>query len=162
MVFADRRRFEFSWDVGALAAAFGVTRDDVREYLTDGRRASFMIERRLKTLLGWSLAPSEGAAFDLRDRQGGLWEVRSITSSGVYFTPSNQVGSGRRYDEAAYMRKLGNLRGFILTDIVDFPIVRCFRVDVEIVRGWQTAGKLGANARVSRSRFLTDLAKDVT
>ncbi|MCC7282762.1 MAG: hypothetical protein IT556_10290 [Acetobacteraceae bacterium] len=162
MALNDRRRFEFVWDAGALAAAFGVTREDVREYLTDGRRASFMVERRLKALLGWQLAPSEGAAFDLRDRQGGLWEVRSITESGVYFTPSNQVGSGRSFDKAAYMRKLGALSGFILTDIVDFPTVRCFRIDVDMVLRWQKAGRLGTSARVSRTRFLTDLAKDVS
>lgn len=161
MAATDRRRFDFTWDVGALAAAFGVVREDVREYLTDGRRASFMIERRLKVILGWSLAGSEGAAYDLRDRQGGLWEVRSITSSGVYFNPSNQIGSGRSFDKRAYMKKLGMLKGFILTDIVDFPFVRCFKIEIDTVLAWQDSGKLGANARVSRSKFLNQLAVDI-
>ncbi len=161
MAAIDQRRFGFAWDVGALAAAFGVTREDVREYLTDGRRASFMIERRLKVLLGWSLAPSEGAAYDLRDRQGGLWEVRSVTQAGVYFAPSNQVGSGRKFEKNAYLKKLGTLKGFILTDIVDFPRVQCFRIDVDTVLAWQNSGRLGANARVTRTKFLNELAVDV-
>jgi hypothetical protein len=37
-----------TWDEQELARAFKVTVADVREYLTDGRRVSFIIERRLK------------------------------------------------------------------------------------------------------------------
>ena len=55
-------RFTMTWDEQELARAFKVTVADVREYLTDGRRVSFIIERRLKwENPGWSLAPSEGA-----------------------------------------------------------------------------------------------------
>ena len=41
-------RFTMTWDEQELARAFKVTVADVREYLTDGRRVSFIIERRLK------------------------------------------------------------------------------------------------------------------
>ncbi len=81
-----QRRFKMTWDENELARAFKVTVEDIREYLTDGRRVSFIIERRLKwENHGWTLAPSEGAGYDLRDPEGGLWEVRSITMGGVYF-----------------------------------------------------------------------------
>ena len=82
---------------GGTGSGFQVTVDDIKEYFTDGRRVSFIIERRLKwDHPGWTLALSEGAGYDLRDPDGGLWEVRSITRGGVYFNPSAQVGSGRK------------------------------------------------------------------
>jgi hypothetical protein len=144
-----------SWDENELARAFKVQPADIREYLTDGRRVSFIIERRLKwDNPGWTLAPSEGAGYDLRDPQGGLWEVRSITRSGVYFNPSNQVGSGRRFAEEGFQTKLKALKGFILSDIVNFPDVEMFVVPIEFVLRWHAARRLGANAKVSRAVFL--------
>jgi len=88
----------------------------------------------------------------------GCGEVRSITAGGVYFNPSNQVGSGRKFAEEGFQAKLKNLKGFILSDIVHFPVVEVFVVPIEFVLEWHKARKLGANARVSRSVFLSRLA----
>lgn len=154
-----QRRFQLRWDEEELARAFKITTQDVREYLTDGRRVSFIIERRLKwENLGWELAPSEGAGYDLLDPHGGMWEVRSITRGGVYFNPSNQVGSGRAFNEVGFQEKLAGVEGFILSDIVGFPVVDVFVVPVANVLRWYRTGALGANARVSRAKFLRRLA----
>jgi hypothetical protein len=150
------------WDEHELAAAFKVSTDDIREYLTDGRRVSFIIERRLKwENPGWELAPSEGAGYDLLDPDGNRWEVRSITRQGVYFNPSNQVGSGRVFNEDGFIAKLEGIKGFILSDIVGFPVVDVFVVPVENVIRWYRAGRLGSNAKVSRVRFLSELQRDI-
>jgi len=142
--------------------AFKVSVEDVREYLTDGRRVSFMIERRLaREHPGWQLAPSEGAGYDLLDPAGGKWEVRSVTKSGVYFNPSNQVGSGRIFSEQGFQEKLNEIKGFILSDIVEFPTVYVYVVPVENVLRWHRQYLLGANAKVSRKKFLIDLAPDI-
>lgn len=155
-------RFQLRWDAEELAQAFKVTTDDIREYLTDGRRVSFIIERRLKwENPGWQLAPSEGAGYDLLDPDGGKWEVRSITAQGVYFTPSNQVGSGRMFNEDGFQAKLTGIKGFILSDIVGFPVVDVYVVPVENVLRWHRSRALGANAKVSRDKFLRALARDV-
>ena len=155
-------RFQLRWDEEELARAFKVTPDDVREYLTDGRRVSFIIERRLKwENPGWSLAPSEGAGYDLLDPEGGKWEVRSITGGGVYFNPSNQVGSGRKFNEDGFQLKMSGIKGFILSDIVGFPVVDVFVVPVENVLRWHRGQALGSNAKVSRDKFLKLLAKDI-
>lgn len=157
------KRFQLNWDLEKLAEAFGVTTDDIREYLTDGRRVSFIIERRLKwDNPHWSLAPSEGAGYDLCDPDGGLWEVRSITSKGVYFNPSFQVGSGRRFEEIGFQNKLNGIKGFILSDIVGFPLVDVFVVPVENVKRWHSEKLLGANAKVSRKKFLEQLAPNIS
>lgn len=156
------RRFQLRWDEEELARAFKVTTKDVREYLTDGRRVSFIIERRLMwENQGWKLAPSEGAGYDLLDPDGGMWEVRSITRQGVYFNPSNQVGSGRLFNEEGFQAKLSGIKGFILSDIVGFPIVDVFVVPVENVLRWHRDRALGANAKVSRAKFMDVLSRDI-
>ena len=157
-----RNRFQLIWDEQELARAFRVSVADVREYLTDGRRVSFMIERRLANEHpGWNLAKSEGAGHDLIDPQNGKWEVRSITKSGVYFTPSYQVGSGRSFDEAGFVDKLNSIKGYILSDITVFPAVEVYVVPVANVVRWHDQFRLGMNARVTRRKFLSELAPDI-
>lgn len=157
-----RSRFSFEWDVNALAKAFNVNDEDVSAYLTDGRRASFMIERRLvNENRGWKLAQSEGAGYDLADPHGHFWEVRSITKGGVYFTPSNQVGKGRHFDENRFLEKLNSIEGFILSDLVVFPKVEFYKVPKDVVKSWYRAGKIGKNAKVTRSKFILELASDI-
>jgi len=157
-----KNRFQMHWDEQELASAFKVSTADIREYLTDGRRVSFIIERRLKwENPGWELAPSEGAGYDLLDPDGNMWEVRSITRQGVYFNPSNQVGSGRVFNEDGFIAKLTGIKGFILSDIVGFPVVDVFVVPVDNVLRWHRGRALGANAKVSRDKFLRILAKDI-
>lgn len=156
------KRFQLRWDEEELARAFKVTVADVRDYLTDGRRVSFIIERRLMwENSGWKLAQSEGAGYDLIDPNGGLWEVRSITRQGVYFNPSNQVGSGRLFNEDGFQNKLRSITGFILSDIVGFPVVDVFVVPVDNVLRWHRGQALGSNAKVSRDKFLRVLARDI-
>lgn len=156
------KRFQLRWDEEELARAFKVTSKDIREYLTDGRRVSFIIERRLMwENEGWKLAPSEGAGYDLLAPDGGMWEVRSITRQGVYFNPSNQVGSGRAFNEDGFQSKLSGIKGFILSDIVGFPIVDVFVVPVENVLRWHRNRLLGSNAKISRDKFLKILSQDI-
>lgn len=157
-----KNKFSLSWDENELAAALKVSTDDIREYLTDGRRVSFIIERRLKwEHLGWNLAPSEGAGYDLLDPSGGKWEVRSITNRGIYFNPSSQVGSRRKFEEQGFLDKLSGIKGYILSDIVNFPNVDIYVVPVANVIRWHSAGNLGANAKVSRVKFLRELMPDI-
>lgn len=157
-----QKTFKMIWDEEKLASAFRVEVEDVREYFTDGRRVSFIIERRLKwDHPGWQLAPSEGAGYDLKDPDGGLWEVRSVTKGGVYFNPSNQVGAGRKFNEDGFQAKLAGIKGFILADIEKFPSVDVYMVPVHNVLRWHSKGLLGANAKISRTKFLNTFVKDI-
>ena len=146
-----QNKFKLTWDEAELAQAFRIAQEDVREYLTDGRRVSFIIERRLANEhANWRLAPSEGKGYDLLDPNNDKWEVRSITNSGVYFTPSNQVGSGRSFNEPEFQEKLREIKGFILTDIAPFPDVNVYVVPVANVVRWYRLGLLGSSASISR------------
>jgi hypothetical protein len=157
-----KNKFSMSWDENALAAAFGVSTEDIKEYLTDGRRVSFIIERRLKSEhAGWKLAPSEGAGYDLIDPKGGKWEVRAVSKGGTYFNPSSQVGKGRKFDEHGFQKKLDGIKGYILSDIVNFPNVDVYVVPVENIRRWHAAGLLGKSTKVRRAKFLNLLVPDI-
>lgn len=156
------KEFVLDFDCDKLAEAFGVKPNDVAEFMTDGRRASFIIERRLMWgHPGWELAPTEGAGYDLKAPDGSLWEVRSITRGGVYFNPSAQVGIGRKFEEGGFRAKCAAIRGFILSDITKFPNIPVYVVPVENVIRWFDSRLLGSNAKVSRAAFFSKLHKDI-
>lgn len=143
------------WHLDEIAQALRITREDVRLYFTDGRRVSFVLERRLaREVLHGTLAPSEGAGFDLLDASGGKWEVRSITKGGIYFCPSYMVGSGRSFDEPGFLAKMQDIKGYIVSDVENFPDVQFWIVPVEVVRAWWRNNKLGAGTKISREKAL--------
>ena len=144
-----------TWDPNALAGALCVLIEDVREYCTDGRRFSFIVERRIaRDILHGSLAPSEGASFDVVDPQGRKWEVRSITKSGVYFCPSYMVGSSRSFEERGSLQKLDEIEGYVLADLTCFPGIPFWYVTAATVLRWWNEGRLGTTTKISQRRAL--------
>lgn len=148
------------WKLTEIASALKVTPEDVQLYFTDGRRVSFILERRLaREVLHGTLAPSEGAGYDLLDPDGGKWEVRSITRGGIYFCPSYMVGSGRSFNEPGFLEKMKDIRGYILSDVECFPEVPFWIVQVDVVRDWWQRGQLGAGTKISREKSLRLLSE---
>jgi hypothetical protein len=144
-----------SWNITEIARALKITESDVKNYFTDGRRVSFILERRLAyEVLKGRLAPSEGAGYDLIDSNGGKWEVRSITRGGIYFSPSYMVGSGRSFEEKGFLAKLKEVKGFILSDVESFPDVPFWIICSDQVRKWWETGQLGTTTKVSREKML--------
>lgn len=147
---------KLSWNINELASALRISADDVREYFTDGRRISFVTERRIAhEIIKGTLAKSEGAAYDLIDPEGRKWEVRSISKSSVYFSPSYMVGSGRSFDEKGFLDKLDEIEGYILCDIESFLDVPFWVISKETVRAWYDKGKLGSITKISREKALS-------
>ncbi|MBI4669790.1 MAG: hypothetical protein HY747_11545 [Elusimicrobia bacterium] len=150
-----------SWSVEDIACALKIKVEDVREYFTDGRRISFILERRImREVLKGKLAPGEGASFDLYDGRGRKWEVRSISRGGVYFCPSYMVGSGRSFNSKGFLEKLAEIEGYVLCDIESFPDVPYWIVPVEQVRQWWRLKVLGTATKISRVKVLFLLKKD--
>lgn len=144
-----------TWDLNAIAAALKIQPEDVREYFTDGRRVSFILERRIaREVLKGQLAASEGADHDLTDANGDKWEVRSITRGGIYFCPSYMVGSGRSFEPTGFLAKLDGIKGYILADVETFPDVPIYVVSAVEVRTWWQAQQLGSTTKVSRAKAL--------
>ena len=153
------------WDTVQIAEALRIDEGSVREYFTDGRRVAFLIERRLRTDMDYKMTPSEGAAFDLIDPQGGKWEVRSITrASGVRFCPSSMVGTQREFDETKFLEKLDEVSGYILADIQQFPKIPYWRIPVNYVRQWWNTKQLRSRSEVNRNeclRLIRDLPESL-
>jgi hypothetical protein len=144
------------WNISELSVALKISPEYVKEHFTEGRRISFMTERRIaREVLRGSLAKSEGAAYDLLDPQGRKWEVRSISKSGVYFCPSYMVGSGREFNENGFLEKLEEIEGYILCDIENFPNVLFWIIAGETVREWYDNNDLGAGTKISRDKALS-------
>ena len=109
---------QFEWNIQEVSDALKISVDDVMAYFTDGRRVSFLLERRIAyEVLHGILAPSEGAGYDVIDAQGRKWEVRSVSRGGIYFCPSYMVGSGRSFDEAGFLSKMDEIASYVVSDI---------------------------------------------
>lgn len=145
------------WDLTELAAAMHLAKDEVLTYFRDGRRISFILERRIRDAYpSWKLAPSEGSGFDLIDDKGGCWEARSV-SSGIYFCPSYMVGSGRSFEEKGFLAKLDAIDGYVCSDIMKFPQVPVYMVPSSLVLELYRKGQLGAGTRISSPRFYSTI-----
>jgi hypothetical protein len=141
-----------TWNINKIANALKIGESDVREYFTDGRRVSFILERRLAyEVVKGKLAPSEGAGYDLLDSQGRKWEVRSVTKGGIYFCPSYMVGSGRSFNEPGFLAKLKEIEGYIVSDVESFPNVPFWILPKTTVECWWLGGKLGTSTKISRT-----------
>jgi hypothetical protein len=141
----------FDWDLQALSAAMSIPPNDVEAYFRDGRRVSFLLERRIRdSFPGWKLAPSEGAGFDLLS-----------VSKNIYFCPSYMVGSGRKFAEDGFFAKLDAIGGYICSDITTFPKVPVYVIPSDLIRRLYLAGKLGGTTAISRDRFYSVIVPEL-
>jgi len=144
-----------TWNTTEIADALKIEESDVREYFTDGRRVSFILERRLAyEVVKGTLAASEGAGYDLLDPQGRKWEVRSITRGGIYFCPSYMVGSGRSFNERGFLKKLQEIEGYIISDVESFPEIPFWILPKTAVEKWWKEGELGTSTKISHEAAL--------
>lgn len=144
-----------NWDINNLSNALKISPADVKAYFSDGRRVSFILERRIAyEVINGSLANNEGAGYDIVDSNGDKWEVRSISKGGVYFCPSYMVGSGRQFEENGFLTKLSKIRGYILADIQSFPDIPFWIVPAEQVKEWWNNNKLGNGTKIQRHKAL--------
>jgi len=144
-----------NWNLAALSAALQISEDAAQKYFTDGRRISFLLERRLATeVFRGHIASSEKAGYDLIDEHGNKFEVRSITRTGVYFSPSYMVGFGRRFDKQGLLKKLNSVHGYVLCDISKFPKIPCWSITSGDIQELYNKDKLGKRCKLSRKAAL--------
>lgn len=144
---------KLEWDLKKLSSELHLSEADTLQYFRDGRRCSFIVERRIaKEILGGSLSPSEGASFDVYDASGFKWEVRSLTAQGIYFCPSYMMGSGRSFEEKGFKQKLDEISGYYVARITTFPVIPVFKIETDQVRHWYDKGHLGGNTKISLSK----------
>ena len=137
-----------------LAKQLHLTVEETLEYFKDGRRGSFVIERRIaREIIRGTIAENEGKSFDVYDSEGNKWEVRSLTKGGIYFCPSNMIGSGRKFVEAGFQAKLRGIKGYYVARITTFPKVEVYKIDSKQVRKWHKNKELGKTTKISLSKM---------
>jgi len=145
-----------TWDLEGLAAELHIPVIDTLAYFQDGRKASFIIERRLAyEYLQGKIAESEGASYDVFDRDGKKWEVRCLTKRGMYFCPSYMKGKGRVFEESGFLDKLSEVEGYLIGKITDFPTVPIYQVDSSQVMKWWRRGDLGSSTQIQLNKAQT-------
>ena len=114
------RTYDFCID----EVSFGsIPRQRIHEFFKDGRVASFFLEEQLPHWFP-DLKRIEGNKdHDHVDTEGKKYDAKNFTKGGLRFMPSNQMGAGRKFNEAKAHDKANKLI-YICCDIVDFPKVR--------------------------------------
>jgi hypothetical protein len=149
-----------NWDISKISNALKLSEEDTRKYFTDGRRVSFLIERRVAyEILQGKLAASEGAGYDVIDKGGKKWEVRSLTKSGIYFCPSYMVGSGRKFEEKGFIEKLKEIEGYIISDISEFPQIPFWIINKSEILNLYNKRQLGTGTKVTYAKMLEIINK---
>lgn len=150
----------FEWNLEELAKELHIPSSDTLTYFQDGRRASFIVERRVAyEYLHGRIADSEGAGYDVFDSEGKKWEVRSLTRKGMYFCPSYMVGSGRKFEEKGFLEKLEEIEGYLVAKVLEFPIVPLYKIKKSQVLNWWKNGSLGTTTKISLSKSIDLFAK---
>ena len=100
-----------------------LSREECIECFKDGRVASHFLERQLEKWFP-TLTHIKGCEeWDHEDTNGQKYDAKNFTKYGLAFKPSNQMGSGRKFNESVAHEKAQSLI-YICCDIVEFPKVR--------------------------------------
>lgn len=141
------------FDMFELAQGLQLRDEDVLELFTDGRRSSWVMERRIARAEGWTPA-MEGAEYDLVDPLFRKWEVRSLSRRGTHFCPSSMIGTGREFTVSGFLQRLCFLDGYVIADVTKFPDVPYWIVPRHVVQVWWVGGHLGINTKVARKKMV--------
>ena len=118
----------------------------MNEIYQDGRVASHLLEPQL---VHWfpELTHIKGCKdHDHIDQSGQKYDAKNFTKRGMQFKPSNQIGTGRKFNYEAMVEKADGMI-YIACDIVDFPQIRVvFKEGLDLVDEYPT-GKVSENKR---------------
>jgi len=101
-----------------------LSKEKLYEIGKDGRFASHLLEPQLEEWFPELKHVKGCKGYDHIHRQDArLFDAKNFThASGCKFMPSNMIGTGRKFDEEAFLKKTKDM-SYIICDIVDFPSV---------------------------------------
>ena len=105
--------------------------------VTDGRISGLLMEDFIESAFeNVAKAPNAKSPFDLYV-DDYKYESRVVTGNGVKLIPSNQIGTGRKFNLEGYKAKRAGLDGYVFTEVADSPVLRILMLpepDVPLVR----------------------------
>jgi hypothetical protein len=147
-----------NWNAKHLAKGLQIKVAEAIEYFTDGRKLSFLAEVRLAAELEMDRAETEAKPYDLIDpRTNEKWEVRCMRRT-VSFAPSNMTGASRGFNIEGFMDKLDICAGYIVCDIVEFPVVPYYIIKSSTVAEWFGSQRMSRTAQLTRKNFLQKMS----
>lgn len=112
-----------SWNLDEIAKALKISPEAVHEYFTDGRRVSFILERRIATeVLHATLAHSEGAGYDLIDllvqngKSAASRRAESISVQAIWLVQADHLMN------RGFLRSLKKSRAIFFPTLQHFPM----------------------------------------
>ncbi len=145
---------EYLFDPELIGEGWHIPQEQIEELYHDARWLSPHMELFLAQELKGKLAPSKKSPFDIYDADGKKQEVRCMTHNGVSFAPSKDTGSGRQFNEDNFFEKLREIDGYIVCDVIFYPLVHCYFTPKKVVKEWYGQGKFRKNASILRTKFL--------
>ena len=143
-----------TWDLDKLADALQIEVEEAKKYFRDGRKLSYLAEMVLAKELGMDKAETEAKPYDLIDpNTNEKWEVRCMNRT-ISFAPSNMTGANRGFNIEGFIDKLGICQGYIICDIVNFPIVPYYIIESNTVESWFYNERMSRTALLTRKNFL--------
>lgn len=137
------------WNISNLSKSLYISKSQVRKYFNDGRKIFSIIEMRLaREVICGRVSRNSNSYYDISNKSK-KYECRNLTKRGVYYCPSSMVGSGRKFEEEGFLKKLEKIDGYILTDITKFPKIPYYIIESKVVKNLWHNKKLGLETKVN-------------
>lgn len=91
--------------------------------IQDGRIGSRFMEQLIPCYFPNLINSENGnSPYDMK-RDKILYDEKTLTKNGISFTPSNQKGQGREFNEKDFIKRNNELNYFIAVDVRNFPTI---------------------------------------
>jgi hypothetical protein len=143
----------YTLDFTGMVTFGHIPEEVVYEMNRDGRRVSHPLEYELPYHFS-NLERVDAVGYDLIDHGNNKRKIdqKSFTKRGCNFAPSNMVGKGRKLDVEVATEHAKSI-DYVLTDVVEFPIVRVKFVNgAELVKRYPNL-KIPSSKKARREVF---------
>lgn len=113
----------------------GIDLEELAECFKKGNYSGSLMEHVIRRVLNLCKPSGTQLDHDALDLTLSLWEIRCLTEGGVKIAPSNQIGASRNFNEKITVEKYEKLKGLLIADIRNFPIIICYRIDSKELLG---------------------------
>lgn len=154
---------EAELSVPAIAAALGLTPDEVVRKFRDPRITSWFAEIWGERMFSYKThSSSNHPGSDARVEMGALGRfeisVRSFNTNSIKFQKSRHIGSGRSATQDDLIAAIEEVERIVVVDLRRFPVLRFVPLDSKLLLRLIRQGKLTASGITPR-RFDTWLAE---
>lgn len=113
-----------------------------------------LLQLRIASELEAKLISVSGGSKLVVTGDSSRFRVRCVNKNGVSFAPSYMLGHGRAFNEKGFRSWLAGFDGFLVANILDWPVVDIFQLSCEETLELYEGGHLDEVASLPLSNFL--------